>query len=1280
MKMQIKTIILLYMAALICYGQQNDGLFNDDLLLKQKIAGKLLLDQEDRYIIHQEDSPIKLEKIELIANSAGVLTTPQFIYKGEVDEQAAPLVVDLSAFSALINDADYSSISPDDGGQFYVSQAFDVRLIGMLRSIDYIENISYELRFGADDEGLALEYMGSGGIFEVPFTAWDLNGTPDDRLDDIQIIPNIYTLDGDTSWGIKGGNYSPWELNVAEESDVIYLHYPQTSYADFVQAYREQVATNQVDPDIYYKHLRDMIFRRITINSLEANPLSTINMLNDLPRPKPGTVIRWTFQIASYAPRVLTRTPVYGAIGDELYYYARINSYPRPTFNLVMAPAGMTINSSGVLDWTPTDGYEGKQQITVEASNAQGSIQEDLDMWIDTYPWEGKNHNNNNVECTVFNSSYVGWVNTSPWGDGFIYKDINGLYSGQLFVAQSDSQISGYCYSGKTYNHYATLSQVVSVPSQINYFDQAFRSEYDDRRAEKPLGIKIIQHSYSKSTAPDDDYIIMDYEIVNTNTELLNGIYIALFMDWDVGDYNLNLAGYDATRQLSYMFESGEVTNPYHYGVALLTGEVSGHTISPNFADNSELFNQMHEIAALPSDPSEYNALLTTDPYDIPAGDAVRVVFAILGGDSESDLQSNADAAHAVNLNRVPVVENTIEDQTLAVGGYIYERDLNAEPLVFMDHDKDNLSYGAESSNSVVASANVSGSVLTITPLAQGNSTIIVTADDGHEGVNTTSFEVSIIAGPSISTGSASNVTAVSATVNGTINPNGYATHVCFEYGESTGYGDTIWADQTPVSGTSTQSVTAAIADLNVETNYHYRLIAQNDLIKVEGSDQQFTTAAYPANISLSYSLTFPIRSNASDYLSTDYRIIGIPGESTDRTIKDLLSGLQDIDWQVYWDNGAAVNYLVEFDGGDSFQLKAGRAFWLIHKGTWSIDLSVPSAALNNEDQVEITLHNGWNLITNPFNVSIAWTDVQQANSVTRPIFYFAGTSSWQQPTSFEPYKGYYFFNESDLSVLKIPYKLLFSKPEIEQDITWLVRITMKSELVEDGLTYFGISERAEKDLDDLDFRKPRATGPIPTVFFPHPEWDRRYSSFARDIRPPIEDIEIWEFSVYAGAMKKIQLSFSAIEEVPDELDIVLLNCEKLDYLDLCKQAEYSFKPVKKNSCFKILVGSREYVQDEINKYIPTEFDLGTNFPNPFNPSTTIPVSIPSKATVSLKVYNLLGQEVNTLFEGVLDIGRHYFSWDGSNYADVKLPSGMYICRLTTPTGMSIARKMVYIK
>lgn len=73
----------------------------------------------------------------------------------------------------------------------------------------------------------------------------------------------------------------------------------------------------------------------------------------------------------------------------------------------------------------------------------------------------------------------------------------------------------------------------------------------------------------------------------------------------------------------------------------------------------------------------------------------------------------------------------------------------------------------------------------------------------------------------------------------------------------------------------------------------------------------------------------------------------------------------------------------------------------------------------------------------------------------------------------------------------------------------------------------------------------------------------------------------------------------------------------------------------------------------------PSSFSLDQNFPNPFNPSTTIGYGLPERSQVTLTVFNTLGQSVSTLVNGDLEAGYHEVTFDGKN-----LSSGLYFYRI----------------
>jgi FG-GAP-like repeat/FlgD Ig-like domain len=88
-------------------------------------------------------------------------------------------------------------------------------------------------------------------------------------------------------------------------------------------------------------------------------------------------------------------------------------------------------------------------------------------------------------------------------------------------------------------------------------------------------------------------------------------------------------------------------------------------------------------------------------------------------------------------------------------------------------------------------------------------------------------------------------------------------------------------------------------------------------------------------------------------------------------------------------------------------------------------------------------------------------------------------------------------------------------------------------------------------------------------------------------------------------------------------------------------------------------------VDQNYNIVTPDDYKLENNYPNPFNPTTTIKFSLPLQKKISLRIYDMLGREVATLINNeVYSKGNFNVSWDGTNNSGVKVASGNYIARL----------------
>jgi flagellar hook assembly protein FlgD len=97
------------------------------------------------------------------------------------------------------------------------------------------------------------------------------------------------------------------------------------------------------------------------------------------------------------------------------------------------------------------------------------------------------------------------------------------------------------------------------------------------------------------------------------------------------------------------------------------------------------------------------------------------------------------------------------------------------------------------------------------------------------------------------------------------------------------------------------------------------------------------------------------------------------------------------------------------------------------------------------------------------------------------------------------------------------------------------------------------------------------------------------------------------------------------------------------------------------------------------NNSVTERFRLEQNYPNPFNPSTQIEYELPASTEVTLKIYNLLGQEVKTLVTEIQGKGVYTVEWNGTNHNGLEVAGGIYFYRLISDTFVQ-TRKMILLK
>jgi hypothetical protein len=474
-------------------------------------------------------------------------------------------------------------------------------------------------------------------------------------------------------------------------------------------------------------------------------------------------------------------------------------------------------------------------------------------------------------------------------------------------------------------------------------------------------------------------------------------------------------------------------------------------------------------------------------------------------------------------------------------------------------------------------------------------------------------------------------------------------------------------------------SVPAGIYFIGAIVDYNNAVAEAN-----EGNNNYYRSGkiivGYPSNIQLANSWTF-----SDPDQSSSYRMIGIPG-SSNLSISEIFSGTHGEDWTAYLDNGSAADYLIQFDGSGEFNMFAGAGFWAIGRSTASVNRTSPPVALQSiytsnltfEIGYQIPLHNGWNIISNPFEITADWTSVQEFNGITESIHDFNG--NYSTPNAMETYKGYYFFNATNLNELFIPYfppENLPKKGNELNDIDQIVTVeliesdTVRSEIL------FGSSKEAKSGYDKNDRYSPPGDFAQFHLFAFNEDIETEYKALQRDIRSEISN-QVYDIEVKTPKSKSFQLKIDFNRKNLSGNFVYLVD-QNSNYHKIDEGDEIPLKSSSERNKMMILIGDQAFIDSHVSELLPDRYNLAQNYPNPFNPETTIKYSIPvgvnSESTiVNVKIFDVLGREVETIVNEIQNPGNYEVEWNA-----VYQSSGVYFYTLTAGD-FKETKKMVLLR
>jgi serine protease len=263
------------------------------------------------------------------------------------------------------------------------------------------------------------------------------------------------------------------------------------------------------------------------------------------------------------------------------------------------------------------------------------------------------NHTANNIKVTLTNRGSIGF-NDFPGnqqGIGFVFGGANQLFEGGLLIGYSTTKLVNIVRnaSGGQDKDFSSSQPYVIGPGTIS--DQDGSTSFTDSAAPSTnrVGVRVNMYSYAFINSPDNNYIIVRYDIENISGATITNLYAGLFFDWDIQNFATNKAAYDTIRQLGYAWDAGSTVSVY-CGSSVLEGTAGFRALVNNSSidlSDAAKYGWLSGGIVTNSAVDDIHYTVSSGPYTLAPGATARVAFALIGGNNLAELQSSADAAVA---------------------------------------------------------------------------------------------------------------------------------------------------------------------------------------------------------------------------------------------------------------------------------------------------------------------------------------------------------------------------------------------------------------------------------------------------------------------------------------------------------------------------------------------------------------------------------------------------------------------------------------------------------
>lgn len=460
-------------------------------------------------------------------------------------------------------------------------------------------------------------------------------------------------------------------------------------------------------------------------------------------------------------------------------------------------------------------------------------------------------------------------------------------------------------------------------------------------------------------------------------------------------------------------------------------------------------------------------------------------------------------------------------------------------------------------------------------------------------------------------------------------------------------------------------------------TGYHWRVRAERLGYAGPWSAPR-SFLYYPTTIDVRASQTF-----GSSDASPSYRLVALPGRGP-RALDQTVKGRSGQSWSAYRERGRAEGALVPLDGTSSVRFRPGTGFWLRSEQPWRVRRSVPTVPLRENGTYTIELHDGWNIISNPFDLDVSWAAVDAANDGPLPPLWRFGGSFERAETfaSAQSGRAFYLLNDQDRDVLRVPYPAFPDAPTGSASTSAPPALTLRA--VRAGTTRsqvrVGVDDDAADGRDRYDqVAPPSRFGDTPLrLAAATDDAPSRQQQWAAEYRSSTTDGHTFSLTLRAAPGAPVELRATGLD-VFEGQEVVLVDPAAGETYDLRTTSTVTIRSQEEPRSLRLLVGSSDYVETKQQVALPSDLQFLPNYPNPFSDQTTLEYVLPEPATVRLAVYDVLGRQVRVLVDEQQEAGRHTVPWNGHDESGRRMANGMYLARLTVGETTKV-RKMTFVR